>query len=281
VAERLYGCHVSASGGLENALKAGDQLGVNTIQIHSVPPQRWNSKPSAPGVESAYLKGLEATKVKKIFFHGIYLINLATADPKNLKLSTLSLVHSLDLLQRMKAEAVIFHLGSLKELDEATGFKQAAEAIDEALTLAPGPGKLLLEVAAGGGKVVGAKMEELRRIYDLVRQSDRIGFALDTQHMWASGYNWQENLEGIVLEIDRVFGLDRVGMIHLNDSMTEFSSRKDRHANLGEGLIGEAALRSVFCHPKLAGIPFILETPAMKSMETAKGEAEKLHRWAA
>jgi len=279
IPERYFGCHVSTAGGLEQGLLNGERLGVNTIQIHAVPPQRWNSKPAAPGVEQEFLKRFGTGSVKKVFFHGIYLINLVTADSKNLALSTLSLTHSMDLLERVKGEGMIFHVGSLKELDEETGFKQAARAIDEALTAAPGKQKLLLEVSAGSGKIVGARVEELRAIFDLITNKDRVGFALDTQHMWASGYNWQENLDAIVADVEKYFGLDKVGAIHLNDSMTECASRKDRHENLGKGLIGEAALKQVINHPKLKEIPFILETPAMKNLETAVDEVAVLRSW--
>lgn len=277
--ERFFGCHVSTAGGLENGLKNGEALGVNTIQIHAVPPQRWNSKPAAKGVEDAFLAGFEGSTVKRLFFHGIYLINLATADSKNLKLSILSLTHSMQLLERMGGEAVIFHLGSLKDLDEDTGFKQAAEAIDEALREAPGKGKLLLEVAAGSGSIVGDRMCELSKIFGMLKSKDRVGFALDTQHLWASGYNLKDNLEEVVSEVEREFGLDKVGAIHLNDSKTELGSRKDRHENLGDGLIGKDALRAVFLHPKLTSIPFILETPAMKDLKSAKDEVVKLKSW--
>ena len=278
--ERFLGCHVSTAGGFENGLKNGDLLGINTIQVHSVPPQRWNSSKVPAGSENKFLELLPNSGVKKIFFHGIYLINLVSADPKNFKLSKLSLQNTMDFLARAKGEGLIFHVGSLKELDEATGFKQAAEAIDEIMDEAPGTGKLLLEVSAGGGNIVGDRIEELRQIYDLLKKPERVGFALDSQHMWASGYNWQESLEEIVQEVEKHFGLERVGAIHLNDSMTPHASRKDRHANLGEGLIGEAALKALINHPKLRQIPFILETPAMKDMELAKAEAQKLLSWA-
>ena len=280
VIERSLGCHVSTAGGLENGLKNADLLKINTIQVHATPPQRWNSKPAEAGLEDNFLATLPSSGVKRVFFHAIYLINLTSADEKNFKLSKLSLQHSMNYLERVGGEGLIFHVGSLKELDEETGFKQAAEAIDEIMESSPGRAKLLLEVSAGGGKIVGDRMEELRRIYDLLKNPARVGFALDTQHMWASGYNWQESLESIVTEIGSVFGFERIGAIHLNDSMTECASRKDRHANLGEGLIGEEALRKIINHPSLSSIPFILETPAMKDIESAKNEVEKLKSWA-
>ena len=119
-------------------------------------------------------------------------------------------------------------------------------------------------------------MQELADIYEQVENKDRVGFGLDTQHMWASGYNFQTDLEKIVKEIDSVFGFDKVWSVHLNDSMTDFASRKDRHANIGEGKIGREALEAFVNHPQLVNIPFILETPALKSMETAAAEVNRV-----
>ena len=277
---RYFGCHVSSSGGLQNALANGKELGINTIQIHASPPQRWNSKPFPAGVEEAFLAAKPDSGVEKVFFHGVYLINLATANPSQLHLGKLSLVHCLDLLSRIGGHGVIFHVGSAKDHDdEAAGWKQAAEAITWILAEAPKDARLLLEVAAGSGRVIGDQLEDLRAIFDQVPNADNLGFALDSQHMWASGYPLDERLEEVVEQVETIFGLDRVGAIHLNDSKTERGSRKDRHENLGEGLIGETPLKRLFLHPKLASIPFILETPGMKEMDTAKSEVAKLRSW--
>lgn len=277
---RYFGCHVSSSGGLHNALANGKELGVNTIQIHASPPQRWNSKPFAPGIEDAFLAAREESGVEKVFFHGVYLINLATANPAQLHMGKLSLVHCMDLLSRIGGHGVIFHVGSGKDHEnEVDGWKQAAEAITWILNEAPRSARLLLEVAAGSGRVIGDQLEDLRAIFDMVPNPDNLGFALDSQHMWASGYALDEELDKIVDDVERVFGLDRVGAIHLNDSKTERGSRKDRHENLGDGLIGGENLRRLFLHPKLSNIPFILETPGLKALETAAVEVSKLRAW--
>ncbi|RIL11719.1 MAG: hypothetical protein DCC75_01840 [Proteobacteria bacterium] len=277
---RYFGAHVSAAGGLENALTAGKELGINTIQIHPSPPQRWNGKPFPKGVEDKFLAGREDSPVKRIFFHGIYLINLANPDPQKFHLSKISLVHYLDLLQRIGGDGVIFHVGSFKDQeDEDSGYKQIIMGIDWIFAQADNPARLILEVAAGSGKIVGDRMEELKRIYDGVEKKERLGFGLDSQHMWASGYDLKSKMEEVVEEVGHVFGFDKVWAIHLNDSKTALASKTDRHENLGAGLIGEQALCGLLAHPKLAHIPFILETPALKNMESAKPEVEKLRGW--
>lgn len=272
---RYFGCHVSSSGGLANALRNGDELGVNTVQIHPSPPQKWNSKPFPKDYEKEYLELKKTSGVRKIFFHGIYLINLANPDPQKLHLSKTSLLHDLDLSSRIGGDGVIFHVGSMKDQeDDAAGYKQIIHAINWIMEEAANKAELLMEVAAGSGKVIGSKMEELARIYEGVKQQDRVAFALDSQHMWASGYDFKAGVDQIVTAVDRVLGLEKIRAIHLNDSKTECASKKDRHENLGKGLIGEEALSSFINHPKLMQIPFILETPALKAMDSAKEEVE-------
>ncbi len=274
---KYFGAHVSASGGLENALVMGKDLGVNTIQMHAAPPQKWNSKAAATGVEDKFLELQPSSGIDKIFFHGIYLINLANPDPQKLHLSKLSLVNSLDLMARIKGDGVIFHTGSLKdEPNQYTGFRRAADAINWILDASKNKARLILEVAAGSGDIIGKRMEELAEIYSMVECKERVGFGLDSQHMWASGYNLKAELDSIVADVERIFTLDKVWAIHLNDSKTELGSRKDRHENIGEGLIGQSTLENFFTHPKLKEIPFILETPAVKSTEGALAEVNKL-----
>jgi len=275
--ERLFGCHVSGAGGLVNALKNGMELKVNSIQIHPSPPQKWISKPFTKGVEDEFNTHKPNSGITKVFFHGIYLINLANPDPQKFHLSKMSLVHYLDLISRIKGDGVIFHVGSMKDQeDEAEGYKQIISGVNWILEESPNSGRLLLEVAAGSGKVIGSRMEELARIYEGVKDGERVAFALDSQHMWASGYDLRSDTDSIVKDVERVFGLDKVQAIHLNDSKTELASKKDRHENLGKGLIGEEALKRFINHPKLKKIPFILETPALKEMQSAKPEVEHL-----
>lgn len=272
---KFFGAHVSCAGGLENAIKAATELDINTIQIHPSAPQQWNFKPFAEGVEEKFLAAREKSPVKRVFFHGIYLINLATPDADKLNRAKLSLRHYLDLAHRLGCDGVIFHVGSLKdEPDEAIGHKRAADAINEILEKAKGKARLILEVSAGGGKVIGDKMEDLRSIYDQVDQKDRVGFGLDTQHMWASGYNWKPDPKKIIDEVDSVFGLSKVWCIHLNDSKTALGSRVDRHENLGDGEIGKEAISKLLKLKQISEIPVVLETPALKGLDTAKLEIE-------
>ena len=275
--ERFLGCHVSSAGGLEKALDSGAQLAVNTVQIHPSAPQRWTYKPFGAGFEANFLEKLPESGVKKVFFHGAYLINLASPDPALQDKSVSSLAHYLDLMERISGEGIIFHVGSNKDQsDPKVGLAQAAQLIDRALERVPGKSRLLLEVSAGAGAVVGAKVEDLAEVYQQIKQQDRVGFALDTQHLWASGYDLVNQLESFVELVTKQYTLEKIWAIHLNDSKTECASRKDRHENLGQGLIGSAALGAFINHPAFRAIPIILETPGLKEMDSAAIEVQAL-----
>ncbi len=275
-APRYLGCHVSSSGGFEQAIQNAITLGVNTIQLHPSPPQRWNAKAYPKGYEDAFREKRKNSGVEKVFFHAIYLINLATPDLQKFTLAQLSLQHHLDLCDRIGGDGVIFHVGSaVNQPTEADGIKRAAEGIAAIMENTKHlSSKLLLEVSAGSGSIIGDRPEELQEIVSLLPDRSRVGFALDTQHLWASGLDIQDT-ERVVQRVTKAFGAD-IYAIHLNDSMTELASRKDRHANLGEGKIGKEALASFINHPSLCHIPVILETPGLKSIDTAGSEVAQL-----
>ena len=282
MAERFLGCHVSCSGGMVNAVQNAARLEVNTIQFHPSAPQRWNAAAFQSGVEDAFIAAAKDSILKKAFFHAIYLINLASPNAQQQHLSKMSLLHYLNLNHRIGGAGVIVHVGSLKdEPDEKVGFERAAAAINWIMNKTKGEARLILEVAAGAGKVIGDRFEDLAAIYDIIEAKESVGFGLDSQHMWASGYDIKTKLAEVVKEVDSVFGLAKVWSLHLNDSKTERGSKKDRHEDLGQGLIGKDALKALVNHPALHEIPIILETPGLKDEESAAVEVKKLRAYAA
>lgn len=275
--KRYFGAHVSCAGGLVNAAKAAIELNINTIQIHPSPPQRWNSEPFAQGIEAAFNSLRNDSCLEKVFFHAIYLINMATPDPQKFHLAKTSLLNYLDLNTRIDGAGVIFHVGSMKDQpDEAQGYDRVVSGLNWILERAPKDSRLIMEVAAGSGSIIGDQVEELALIYSQIERKELVGFGLDTQHLWASGYDLVNEIDGVIDLIDREMSLDKVWSIHLNDSKTDRASKKDRHENIGAGLIGSAALEKIFNHPKLSKIPFILETPALESLAGAREEIDKL-----
>ncbi len=279
---RYLGAFVSTSGGLYKAILRADKFKINTIMIHPSPPQRWNTRPFNNDEINLFNKYRKKSKfVKKVFFHGIYLINLANPDKQKFHLSKMSLVNYLDLASKINSEAVIFHVGSFKDQkNEIEGFGRIIYGINWIFEHSKNNAILSLEVAAGSGKVVGSKFEDLARIYEGVKNKKRINFCLDTAHMFASGYDIVNQLENVIDDFDKILGLNNISAIHFNDSKVEFNSKKDRHENIGEGLIGEEAMKRILNHPKLKQIPFILETPALKDDKSAQKEIIKLKNWA-
>jgi deoxyribonuclease-4 len=275
--KRYFGAHVSCAGGLVNAAKAAIELGINTIQIHPSPPQRWNSQPFAAGIEDEFIKLRQGSCLEKVFFHAIYLINMATPDPQKFHLAKTSLLNYLDLSARIEGAGVIFHVGSMKDQpSEEEGYDRVVSGLNWVLERAPKNSRLIMEVAAGSGSIIGDRLEELGLIYSQLERKELVGFGLDTQHMWASGYNLVAEMDTVISNIESEMQFDKVWSIHLNDSKTPCASKKDRHENIGDGLIGAQALKRFFTHPKLQHIPFILETPALESLAGARTEIDKL-----
>jgi deoxyribonuclease IV len=279
--ERVIGCHVSCAGGLIEAVKRGGALKVPAIQVHPCAPQRWNTHPY-PAISLDSLNSeRRAHGISHIFFHGIYLINLANPDPRKRHLARQSLLHDLEYCHRIGGQGVVFHVGSMKdEPDYEIGLQRCADEVRAIANEAP-PAMLLMEVSAGAGKIVGARFEELVTIYERAGAPSCVGFALDTQHMWASGYNWQEGVDPIIESLSQVASLDLIKVIHLNDSKSACKSLVDRHDNLGEGLIGRDSLKSFVRNERIQHIPLVLETPRMKTPEEASLDVAVLREWVA
>jgi deoxyribonuclease-4 len=283
--ERYIGAHVSCAGGQQNAIKTAEKHQINSIQIMPSAPMRWATKLIPDEKIIPFIEAQKYSVVKKVLVHDIYLINLARKDKQKFHLSKMSLVTSLSYIQRVMELAeengndldmlgVTFHPGSALDLTPEEGIKRISYGIDWIFDKVPGEGMLLLETSAGAGNVMGDSLEEMAAMRDGVQDKDRVGYVLDTQHMFVSGYDWRSDIDGVVQKVDSILGLDMVKAIHLNDSLTPFDSHKDRHANLGEGEIGLDAMRAIINHPKLKHIPMMLETPAMKKPETMKVEIE-------
>ncbi|HHX99564.1 TPA: deoxyribonuclease IV [Candidatus Dojkabacteria bacterium] len=281
------GIHVSSSGGIENSIKNGEKYGVNSIQMMPTTPMKWATKLIPDEDITAFLDELEKSSIKKVLVHGIYLTNLAREDKKLFHLGKMGLVVYLDFAEKVakgiKARkidsevlGVCFHPGSQKELSYEDSLERISYGMQWVLDEVKGTQKLLIETTAGTGTNFGRNFTELKLIKEGVKDSQRVGFVVDTQHTFAGGYDWVNDMTGVVEEMDRVVGIENVKAIHLNDSMVECGSNKDRHANLGKGKLGEKTISHILHEPKFKNIPFILETPALKSNATIPAEVEKL-----
>jgi deoxyribonuclease IV len=281
------GAHVSSAGGISNAIKNADRYDINTIQMMPTAPMRWATKDIPDESITEFVEVLKSSNLKKILLHGIYLTNLAREDKKLFHLGKMGLVVYLrfaekvaDLIKKEKIDCeilgVCFHPGSMKELSYEDSMGRIIYGINWVLDEVKGNQKLLIETTAGTGGNLGRSFSELRIMREGVEQKSRVGFVVDTQHTFAAGYDWVNNQDEVIREMNQELGLENVKAIHLNDSMADLGSNKDRHSDLGEGKIGEFAIAELLHRKELKDIPFILETPSLKSPQTMEKEVNRL-----
>lgn len=285
------GIHVSSSGGIQNSITNGEKYGVNSIQIMPTAPMRWATKLITDEQIDIFLDTLEKSSIKKILIHGIYLTNLAREDKQLFHLGKMGLVVYLDFAEKVakgikerkidsEILGVCFHPGSQKELSYEDSLERISYGMQWVLDEVKGDQKLLIETTAGTGGNLGRNFTELRLMKEGVKNTSRVGFVMDTEHTFASGYDWVNNFDGVLEDMDRELGVQNVKAIHLNDSMVECGSNKDRHANLGEGKIGKDAISKMLHYKGFKDIPFILETPALKGDATIPDEVKMLKKLA-
>jgi deoxyribonuclease-4 len=264
------GAQISTAGGFGPVPERAAAIGAEAVQIFSSNPRTWQIRSIDPEVISAFASDLRERSLP-LFFHTIYLINLASPDDELRRLSGKALAHALALGALAEAAGVVTHVGSHRGEGFERGCERVADIIHKALEIArdslaaqghkPALPPLLLETGAGAGAVVGSRLEELATL--LATLPSGLGICLDTAHLFAAGYPVHEagGLDSLIDEL-RDRGLYRsVGLVHLNDSTAPFASNRDRHENPGEGQIGYEGLARVVRHPALAHIPFVLEVP--------------------
>ena len=254
------GCHLSASKGYKAMGKQAIELGANTFAFFTRNPRGGSAKEIVESDVKAYLDIANEAQFGKLVAHAPYTMN-ACAEKENIRQFAIEMLE--DDLKRMEytpGNYYNFHPGSHVGQGAEKGIEMIAEVLNQVLK----PEQttiVLLETMAGKGSEVGRNFEELREIIDRVELKDKLGVCLDTCHVWDGGYDIVNDLDGVLNEFDRVIGLDRLKAIHLNDSMNELGSHKDRHQKIGEGHIGLEAMKRIVNHPALKDKPFILETP--------------------
>ncbi len=200
-----------------------------------------------------------------LVIHDSYLINLGSSDPVIRPKSIAAFRGEIERALAIGAEHLVFHPGSGKGSSRSETISLVAAGMGEAARGFTGPLRLLIENTAGQGSVLGSTLEELAEIRSQAQAGLdlEVGYCLDTCHSFAAGYNLASESGGeeFIQRADAVLGLERVAVIHANDSKGSLGSHLDRHANIGEGLLGEAAFERLLNHPQLTNQPFILETP--------------------
>ena len=265
-----YGAHVRAGATLLPAIDRAEEIGADVVQVFTQSPRAWKPRQYDAATLAAYRDAVERHPGGlPTFCHATYLINLASDDPERFGLSTACLDANLSVARAIGARGLVLHAGSHLGAGFEARLGQVAETLvaaleatgDDPATAAACP--ILIENTAGAGGTVGRSLDELARMLEAAGDRPDIGICLDTQHMWAAGiaYGSLEEADALVRAVDATIGLDRLGCLHVNDSRVEFGAHRDRHANIGEGTIGEHALGCLLGHPRLQDLPAILEVP--------------------
>ena len=274
----LIGAHVSPAGGPANAVARGVERGCRSIQIFNQSPRQW--KPTVYDHEkvAAYTEAVADSGVDALLIHAVYLINLASEDPEMREKSLTSLAASLRAGAALGAVGVVLHPGSALKGEAEGAVNRAAEAIAEALKESERC-DLHLENTAGAGGTLGRTFEELAALIEGAGGGKRLGACLDSCHLLASGYDIRtaDGLSDVIDEFDRVVGLDRLGSLHVNDSMTKLGSNRDRHINLGDGEIGARGCAAFLSEPRFEGLPCVFEGPGAAGKGVEKPDVDNMY----
>lgn len=264
----LLGAHHSIAGGFARAVDRAVETGCECLQIFTRNINQWAVAPIADADAAAFRSAVREAGISFVVAHDSYLINPASADAALRRKSIEALAEEVRRADQLGIPWVVAHPGAAGEQPVASAVERAAAGIAEALRrTADARAGILIETTAGQGSCLGATFEEIGAMLDAIDAvpglRKRVGVCLDTCHVFAAGYPLAPAaaLDATLRSFDRHIGLGRLKLIHANDSKRELGSRVDRHEAIGKGMIGREAFRLVITHPKLAGIPLILETP--------------------
>lgn len=257
----LYiGNHTTSSKGYENMARQMIANGGNTFAFFTRNPRGGKAKEINEKDIEKFLALAGEHHFGRIVAHAPYTLNACAAKENLREFARETMADDLKRMEYTPGNYYNFHPGSHVGQGAENGIRKIAQILNAVLTDGQST-TVLLETMSGKGSEVGRNFEEIRAILDLVDKKDKMGVCLDTCHVWDGGYDIVNDLDGVLEEFDRIIGLEKLKAVHLNDSMNEMGSHKDRHAKIGEGHIGLEALVRVISHPALQGIPFILETP--------------------
>ncbi len=265
----VLGAHVSTAGGIHNAIKNGDKLQGDAIQIFLANPNRWESKPPTTDVLEKFCEAWTESPIRSIIVHDIHLSNLASPKQDVLEKSRVVFKNQMELSHKTGIPHIVTHLGAHLGEGETFGLKLLSESFDLLLETTDAPNvKVLLETTAGQGTNLGYCFEHLRDVIGMSKYPDRFGVCLDTCHVFAAGYDirTKADCDNTFEKFNKIIGLERLNAFHINDAKSEFQSRVDRHEHIGEGNIGTTAFEYILNDPRFEETPLIIETPQMNTM---------------
>jgi deoxyribonuclease-4 len=261
---RPLGAHMSIAGGVSKAPARAHDVGANAIQIFTKNNTQWRAAPLSEKEIAAFHENVRAYGAQVYAAHACYLINLASPDPTILAKSREAFVDEMDRAEALSIPYLVFHPGSHSGAGYEAGIKKVTESINLALEQRPSyKVKLAIETTAGQGNSLGHRFEQIAEIIRNAERPEKLAACVDTCHIFAAGYDisGEQGYDAALSEFDRIVGLKRIGLFHLNDSKTPLGSRVDRHEHIGKGKIGKEAFRLLMNDGRFDGVPMILETP--------------------
>jgi len=277
----IIGAHVS--GGVKGGPSRAVEIGARAIQIFIGSPQMWRQPRLTAADAAAFQAQVQERGLGPVFVHCIYLVNLASQNPEVLEKSLTALRAQLELADLAGAAGLVFHPGSAGSAAYEEAMPRVVEGLRQVLRDYSGAARLIPEVCAGQGQTIGDRFEEFKDLFDALDRDPRLGVCWDTCHLLAAGYDIAsaDGLERTVEEFDRLVGLERLLVVHANDSKQPLGSNVDRHANIGQGHIGEAGFARLLVHPALSALPWILEVPGYDNEGPDRENVDALTRLAA
>ena len=257
------GAHVSAGGGVQLAPERAAAIGASNLQLFTKQPSRWAEPKFDQDLAEAFQIAREKHGIRVAGAHDSYLINLSTPDKRLWGMSRRCFQGELERCCLLGLDFLVTHPGNATDGDETAGLERNARGVAESLKVVEGPTQVLLELTAGSGTSVGATFENLQSIIEQVPddQQHRLGVCFDTCHAYSAGYDLLRDYDNVWSRFDELIGLERLGLIHMNDSKHPFDSRKDRHENIGQGTLGLEPFERIMLDKRLEHVPKILETP--------------------
>ncbi len=254
------GCHLSISNGFTKAAQAAISIGANTFQFFTRNPRGGKAKDLDFDDIEKLKEIMKKYKFGSLLAHAPYTLNLASYKENVYDFAKTIFKNDLERLEKIPCNLYNFHPGNHTGKGEEYGIDRIAAILNDVITGNENT-MILLETMSGKGTEIGYTFEQLKKIIDKIKYSELIGVCLDTCHVYSAGYDIVNNLDNVIEHFDNIVGIDKLKAIHLNDSMKEFGSKKDRHAGIGEGTIGLEAITKIINHPQLRDLPFFLETP--------------------
>jgi deoxyribonuclease IV len=279
-----FGAHMSSSGGIDTAIDRIVAVGGDCVQVFTQSPRMWRPTEHKPEAIERFREKRREAGIGGVVCHALYLVNLAAPDDAIYDKSIAAMRATVDAACAIEADGVIFHVGSHLGAGFEVGLERTCAALTQVLERCEGDTWLLMENSAGAGATIGRSLEELAVLLERLDRHPRLGVCLDSCHLYVSGYDVTDRsaLDAMVAELDERIGLDRLRALHVNDSAAELGSNRDRHANIGEGLLGEN-LGVFLSHPAFQHLSAYLEVPGENKTGPNANEIQKLRdlhaRW--